>query len=123
MFVNYEWYASHGFHLLDDDDYEYITKAERQINTLCFNNIYNGNINRYMNTTQHIVKSIICEHADYLKENEENLDNGALKSYSNGQASYSFYNSNYSITNVGGFPIKASLYEELIQMGLCSRCL
>lgn len=121
MFVNYEWYAAHGYYALDDDDFKYLSQAERQINTLCYNRIANGTINKYMNTTQHIVKSIICEHADFLKNNNNEYENGVIKSYSNGGASYTFDNSKSSISNIKGIFIKNDLYRELVQTGLCYR--
>lgn len=121
MFIKYEDYLEYGLNILSEDEaITYLRKAERQINTLCQNRLYDNSILKYMPLTQNLVKQIICDHAEYLYQNESEIEKGAIKSYSNNGASIT-YDTTYSIQTVAGVTIKSSLYSELAQTGLCYR--
>lgn len=120
MLVDYEFYTSNGYSKLDENNAtQYLSKAERQINTICFNHL--NRLDKYMEKTQNIVKIIICEHAEFLLDNNDNSNYGMLSSYSNGSASISFDNSQTNIIIKNGVGIKSDLYSELVQTGLCFR--
>ena len=73
-----------------------------------------------MPSTQDLVKQIICEHAEYLYQNKDEIEKGVIKSYSNNGASITYDNNN-SIVNKFGTTIKSDLYNQLVLTGLCYR--
>ena len=123
MLVDYEFYTKNGYSLLNENNAtQYLSKAERQINTLCYNRLYDGSYEKLTIRSQEVVKIIICEHAEYLSEYEEGeLPYGTLKSYKNGNASFTFDNSISTVLNKSDIGIKADLYSELCMTGLCYR--
>lgn len=124
MLVDYEFYTSNGYSKLDETQAaQYLSKSERQINTICLGRLYDGTFEKYTTKTQDIVKIIICEHADYLLDYEGNDETsyGPVKSYSNGKVSFSFDTAKSSITHQAGVGIKTDLYQELTLTGLCYR--
>jgi hypothetical protein len=121
MFVKYEDYMEYGSNVLSEDEaYTYLNKSERQINALCQNRIFDNSIFKYMSSTQNLVKQIICEHAEYLYQNKDEIEKGVIKSYSNNGASITYDNNN-SIVNKFGTTIKSDLYNQLVLTGLCYR--
>lgn len=121
MLVDYEFYTSNGYSKLDvNNATQYLLKAERQINTICLNRLYDGTFDKLKESIQHIVKIIICEHAEYIQEYGDAV-NGMLKSYSNGSAKFTFSNNTASITKMNNINILSDLYSELISTGLCYR--
>lgn len=124
MIVDYQYYIDNGYNLLNEDNCEkYLNQSTRQINILCKNRLFNGIFEKYTEATQNVVKNIICEHAEYLSDNDNGNtpDNGIIKKYTNGSASVEYDNATRMIKNIGGIQIKTSLYDELILTGLCYR--
>lgn len=121
MFVSYEDYVAYGNNVLNEDEANiYLNKAERQINALCNNRIFNGSVSKYMPSSQIIIKQVICEHAEFLFQKKDEIYNGKIKSYSNNGASIS-YDNNSSTRTVNGIYIKNDLYSELALTGICYR--
>lgn len=121
MFTTYEDYMIYGSNVLSEDmAFTYLQKSERQINALCQNRIFDNSIYKYMPSTQDLVKQIICEHAEYLYQNKDEIEKGNIKSYSNNGASITYDNSQY-IKNAFGVSIKNDLYNQLVLTGLCYR--
>ena len=120
MFITYDDYKNYGSNLMSEDEaFVYLRKAERQINTLCFNRISNDTIKHYMPATQEIVKEIICEQADFLFSKKEEINNGIIKKYSNNSASVEYASNAYNTRS--GILINDDLYSELVSTGLCYR--
>lgn len=124
MLVDYEFYTENGYSLLDENNAaQYLSKAERQINTICMNRLKNGYFDLCSEDIQNTVKIIICEQAEYLVnyETDGGVSYGNLSSYKNGDASFTFDNSKSTISMKTGVSIKSDLLSELEQTGLCYR--
>jgi hypothetical protein len=120
MLVNYQFYTDNNYNTLSEDDIKYLSVSERQINSICFNRL--KNFEKFPESLQEHIKIIICEHADFIKQNKSEEMNGILKSYSNGSVSYSFDNDYMTVTKINNILIQTDLYQELLLTGLCSRC-
>jgi hypothetical protein len=124
VIVDYEFYTENGYSLLDENDAtQYLSKAERQINTICQGRLTNGYFDNCSEDIQNTVKIIICEQAEYLVnyETDNGVNYGNLKSYRNGSASFEFDNSKSTVSISNGVSIKSDLLSELEQTGLAYR--
>ena len=125
--LNYYFNEYNGKILSNDDEGKKIlNKAIRQINRLTNNSINNGYIVSRGNSLLTTVYDIVCEHAEYLYENAERIDEGtaglAVTSRNINGVSVSYASaSNSSVISVNGVYIKNDLYEDLAFLGLCYR--
>lgn len=126
--LNYYFDVYNGKILSNDDEgKKVLNKAIRQINRLTNNSIDNGYIVSRGNPLLTTVYEIICEHADFLYENTDRIEDGtaglavASRNINGVSVSYSNSGSTSSILSSNGVYIKRDLYDELAWLGLCYR--
>jgi len=126
--LNYYFDVYNGKILSNDDEgKKVLNKAIRQINRLTNNSIDNGYIVSRGDPLLTTVYYIICEHAEFLYENTDRIEDGtaglavASRNINGVSVSYSTSASTSSILSSNGVYIKKDLYDELAWLGLCYR--
>lgn len=118
--LNYYFDVYHGTVLTNDEAGEKaLNRAYRQINIICKNRLDDGTIDSFPEKVQNIVKTVICEQADFNTDNAD-LINSALSEYKINGVSVKF-ETNSQIKNYGGIFIKGELISELAIYGLTYR--
>ena len=132
MFVDLEFYFDkYNGKILSDDDKgkKILNKAIKQVNRIANNCIENGYLVSRGEPLLTNVKEIICEHAEFLFENIDKIEDGTIASSIASQSingvsvNYAKPNSaaSSSIVSLNGVYIQKDLYEDLIFYGLCYR--
>lgn len=103
--------------LSDEDVAKWLQKASREIDVLTFNRIVGIGFDKLTPYQQKTIKEVVCEHASFLRENEEMLET-YLSAYSINGVSMNFGNS-WNLKVQDGVAIKMSLYRRLISTNLC----
>lgn len=118
--LNY-YFDTYGGTVLTSDDagLKALNKAYRQINIICKNRLDNGNVDSMPEDVQDIVKTVICEQADFNAANAD-LINSALSEYKINGVSVKF-STNGQVLNEGGIFIRGELISQLAIYGLTYR--
>lgn len=104
---------------IPEDRLEQMLKnACRDIDSLTFNRIVKAGFENLTAFQQDIIKDVVRLHADFCYENAELLDS-PLSAYSINGVSMSFDKS--SIVTTAGVTTSSSVYNLLMQTGLCYR--
>lgn len=123
--LNYYFNEYNGKILSNDDEGKKIlNKAIRQINRLTNNSIEDGYIVSRGEPLLTTVYDIVCEHAEYLYENTDRIEDGtagsAVESRTLNGVSVKYSSASASsILSMNGVYIKKDLYEDLAWLGLC----
>ena len=118
MYVNSEEYAELDYTAYDDIKTK-LRKASDRIDILTYNRIVACGFDNLTDFQKKIVKECVCELVEFYEDNKEVL-NSALKSYSLNGVSMTFDNS-INIKNINGVYINPDIYAKLKQTGLCWR--
>lgn len=101
-------------------DTEYLAKrlkeASQQVDMLTFNRIRGKGFDNLTSFQQSVIKEVICQHVDFVYENQDIIDS-VLQSYSINGVSMSFGQS-WNVEVMNGVAMKRSTYELLKQTGL-----
>lgn len=126
--LNYYFDVFNGKILSNDDaGKKALNKAIKQINRITNNSIDSGYIEQRGEPLLTTVNDIICEHAEFLYENNDRIEDGTVglpvssRNINGVSVSYSNSASTSSILSVSGVYIKNDLYEDLAWLGLCYR--
>lgn len=121
MYADAEYYKNeYGGRILSDEQLElYLNKAKRQIDTLTFCRINGIGFEKLTDFQQEQVRYTTCLLADFLCENEDELES-MLASYGINGVSMTFGNS-INVVKVQGIIIRTDIYAELSKTGLCCR--
>lgn len=119
-YVTPEQYSDLGYSTIPADYIQqYLSKASRAVDSLTFNRTTNySSLNDFQ---KQIVDAVICEHADFLYENQE-IITGPVSKWSFEGVSMEF-GEGINIIRDCGVVIESSLYSLLKQTGLCCRVL
>lgn len=113
-------YFDLGYNNIPADDLEKtLIDASRQIDSLTFNRIVECGYEKLSDFQQQLVQHVVCEHANFLNENKDELSSPLHKYSINGVAME--WGSSPNMVYVGGIPIETRLYSLLEQTGLCCR--
>lgn len=96
-----------------------LERAGRQIDTLTFCRIRGKGLENLTPFQQKQIRYVNCLLADFLFENQEELET-LLSSYSINGASMSF-GGGINVTAVQGVILRTDIYAELVKTGLCCR--
>lgn len=96
-----------------------LCKAGRQIDTLTFCRIRGVGFEKLTEFQQEQIKYVECLLADFLSENEDELET-MLASYNINGVSMSF-GKGVNVVKVQGVILRTDIYSELEKTGLCSR--
>lgn len=119
-YITPEQYFDLGYNNIPADDIElFLTRASRAVDSLTFNRI--GDYNSLTSFQKGIIEIVICEHADFLYENQE-IITGPVNKWSFEGVSMEF-GEGINIIKDCGVIIESSLYSLLKQTGLCCRVL
>lgn len=130
MFVDLDYYFdTYNGNVLSNDDNgkKALKQSIRQINRITNGSIDNNYIVGRGEPLLTNVYDIICEHAEYIFENNDKIDDGTAglsissRNINGVSVSYSNTSSSSSIISTEGVYIKKDLYDELVFLGLCYR--
>lgn len=93
-----------------------LKEASQQVDMLTFNRIRGKGFDNLTSFQQSVIKEVICQHVDFVYENQDMIDS-VLQSYSINGVSMSFGQS-WNIEVMNGVAMKRSTYELLKQTGL-----
>ena len=96
-----------------------LNKAGRQIDTLTFCRIRGAGFEKLTEFQQDQIKYVECLLADFLSENEDELET-MLASYNINGVSMSF-GTGANVVKMQGVILRTDIYAELKKTGLCSR--
>lgn len=96
-----------------------LNKASRQIDTLTFCRIRESGFERLTEFQQEQIRYVTCLLADFIYENEDELES-MLSSYGINGVSMTF-SDGVNVTKVQGVVIRTDIYAELAKTGLCCR--
>lgn len=123
MYANSTHYLNeyHGDIIPEEQLEKALKKASKHIDTLTYNRIVGKGFSNLTKFQQETIQDVCCQLAEFETENQE-LINSVLQSYSINGVSMSFGESwNVSVQN--GVAIRADLFDQLKQTGLCCRSL
>lgn len=116
-YVDETYYKENYLGTLDTED---LTKrlrvASQQVDMMTFNRIRGKGFDNLTSFQQSVIKEVICQHVDFVYENQDMIDS-VLQSYSINGVSMSFGQS-WNIEVMNGVAMKRSTYELLKQTGL-----
>lgn len=116
-YVDEMYYKENYLGTLDTED---LTKrlrvASQQVDMLTFNRIRGKGFDNLTSFQQSVIKEVICQHVDFVYENQDMIDS-VLKSYSINGVSMTFGQS-WNVEVINGIAMKRSTYELLKQTGL-----
>lgn len=126
--LNYYFDVFNGKILSNDDaGKKALNKAIKQINRITNNSIDSGYIEQRGEPLLTTVNDIICEHAEFIYENTDGIEDGTIgssvesRSINGVSVKYSSASSNSSITSSNGVYIKKEILDDLAWLGLCYR--
>lgn len=116
-YVDETYYKENYLGTLDAEDLaKRLKEASQQVDMLTFNRIRGKGFDNLTSFQQSVIKEVICQHVDFVYENQDVLDS-VLQSYSINGVSMSFGQS-WNIEVMNGVAMKRSTYELLKQTGL-----
>lgn len=121
MYADAEYYKyTYGGDAISDDELvKYFNKASRQIDTLTFGRIRGRGFENLTPFQQDQIKYVECLLADFLFENQDELET-MLASYSINGVNMSF-GDGINVTKMQGIILRTDIYTELVKTGLCDR--
>ena len=121
MYADAEYYKSmYGGNAIPDDELQkQLNKASRQIDTLTFCRIRGRGFDNLTEFQQDQVRYVNCLLADFLFENQDELET-MLASYTINGVSMKF-GEGANITKMQGVVLRTDIYTELVKTGLCDR--
>lgn len=123
MYADAEYYSNSfgGTMIPSEELLKMLNKAGRQIDTLTFCRIRGIGFNHLTEFQKEQIKYVECLLADFLFENQDELET-MLASYSINGASMTF-GAGLNVSKVQGVVLRTDIYAELQKTGLCSRLL
>ena len=116
-YVDQTYYKENYLGTLDTEDLaKRLKEASQQVDMLTFNRIRGKGFDNLTSFQQSVIKEVICQHVDFVYENQDIIDS-VLQSYSINGVSMSFGQS-WNIEVMNGVAMKRSTYELLKQTGL-----
>ncbi len=116
-YVDETYYKENYLGTLDTEDLvKRLKEASQQVDMLTFNRIRGKGFDNLTSFQQSVIKEVICQHVDFVCENQDMIDS-VLQSYSINGVSMSFGQS-WNIEVMNGVAMKRSTYELLKQTGL-----
>lgn len=116
-YVDETYYKENYIGTLDTEDLaKRLKEASQQVDMLTFNRIRGKGFDNLTSFQQSVIKEVICQHVDFVYENQDMIDS-VLQSYSINGVSMSFGQS-WNIEVMNGVAMKRSTYELLKQTGL-----
>lgn len=116
-YVDETYYKENYLGTLDTEDLaKRLKEASQQVDILTFNRIRGKGFDNLTSFQQSVIKEVICQHVDFVYENQDMIDS-VLQSYSINGVSMSFGQS-WNIEVMNGVAMKRSTYELLKQTGL-----
>lgn len=116
-YVSSTYYKENYLGTLDTEDLaKRLKEASQQVDMLTFNRIRGKGFDNLTSFQQSVIKEVICQHVDFVYENQDMIDS-VLQSYSINGVSMSFGQS-WNIEVMNGVAMKRSTYELLKQTGL-----
>lgn len=116
-YVDETYYKENYLGTLDTEDLaKRLREASQQVDMLTFNRIRGKGFDNLTSFQQSVIKEVICQHLDFVYENQDMIDS-VLQSYSINGVSMSFGQS-WNIEVMNGVAMKRSTYELLKQTGL-----
>lgn len=116
-YVDEMYYKENYLGILDTEDLaKRLKEASQQVDMLTFNRIRGKGFDNLTSFQQSVIKEVICQHVDFVYENQDMIDS-VLQSYSINGVSMSFGQS-WNIEVMNGVAMKRSTYELLKQTGL-----
>ena len=116
-YVDETYYKEIYLGTLDTEDLaKRLKEASQQVDMLTFNRIRGKGFDNLTSFQQSVIKEVICQHVDFVYENQDMIDS-VLQSYSINGVSMSFGQS-WNIEVMNGVAMKRSTYELLKQTGL-----
>ena len=113
-------YEEYGFNDIPADVLEkFLTKASHQIDSMTFNRIVDKGFDNLTAFQQDIIKRAVCDHANFIYENEDALSS-VIDSYSINGVSMKF-GDGMNITTDDGVTMEKDTLALLKQTGLCCR--
>lgn len=119
MYADQEYYTeTYGGTMIGEEALtRQLNKASRQIDTLTFCRICGAGFDNLTPFQQEQIRYVTCLLADFLYENEDELES-LLSSYGINGVSMTFSNG-INVTKVQGVIIRTDIYAELAKTGLC----
>lgn len=96
-----------------------LIQASRHIDSLTYNRIVGRGISSLTDFQQDVIRSVVCQQADFEYENADEI-NTILSSYSINGVSAQF-GSSWNVLTENGVAMKRDIYALLSQTGLCCR--
>lgn len=93
----------------------YLKRAERNINTMTFNRLFNIELTPYQES---IVKDAICQYAEFICDNHDIIDS-AISTFGINGVNVSLSMTN--LTRINGVVIPNEIHASLLQTGLLYR--
>ena len=116
-YVDETYYKENYLGTLDTEDLaKRLKEASQQVDMLTFNRIRGKGFDNLTSFQQSVIKEVICQHVDFVYENQDMIDS-VLQSYSINGVSMSFGQS-WNVEVINGIAMKRSTYELLKQTGL-----
>lgn len=116
-YVDETYYKENYLGTLDTEDLaKRLKEASQQVDMLTFNRIRGKGFDNLTSFQQSVIKEVICQHVDFVYENQDMIDS-VLQSYSINGVSMSFGQS-WNVEVMNGVAMKRSTYELLKQTGL-----
>lgn len=116
-YVDETYYKENYLGTLDTEDLaKRLKEASQQVDMLTFNRIRGKGFDNLTSFQQSVIKEVICQHVDFVYENQDMIDS-VLQSYSINGVSMSFGQS-WNVEVINGVAMKRSTYELLKQTGL-----
>lgn len=103
----------------DEDIKEYLLRASGNVDVLCYNRIAGYGLENLTPYQQETIKEVVCRQAEFLYENQDEIDT-ILTSYSINGVSAQF-GSSWNVKVHNGVAMKRDVYMLLCQTGLCCR--
>lgn len=101
----------------EDTDAKLLSKAEAEVNSLCYGRIYNKNLTEFQINS---IKKAICYHAEWLDQYQDYMDS-PISGYSIGDVSINFDSNSKNIVNTNGVKTSNFVYSFINQTGLNTR--
>lgn len=120
MYVDMEYYKnSYGGHEETEEIQKYLSRAEKQIDTLTFCRINSIGFSNLTQFQQEQVKYAVCLQAEFIRDNKDELET-MLASYSVNGVSMTFQTGD-NVKRIQNVLIRSDIYAELEKTGLCCR--
>lgn len=116
-YVDETYYKENYLGTLDTEDLvKRLKEVSQQVDMLTFNRIRGKGFDNLTSFQQSVIKEVICQHVDFVYENQDMIDS-VLQSYSINGVSMTFGQS-WNVEVINGIAMKRSTYELLKQTGL-----